>query len=195
MTGKTPEQEPSIEEILASIRQIISDDDDTREPGVIEQPPEEKAEIPVYQPEPEKEQPRQSFADVLDLTNEITEEEKVIPAPVEEKFEIPAYRPEPERKPEPRPSFEVGFGDDEDVFTRPAAQATTDAFSRLVGNIPLERPESRIIHGDGGLTLEDITRDLLRPMLRQWIDENVPRLVERLVEKELEKLARRARDD
>lgn len=194
MTGKTPEQEPSIEEILASIRQIISDDDDTREPGDIVQAPEEKADIPVYQPEPEKEQPRQSFADVLDLTNEITEEEKVVPPPVEEKFEIPVARPEP--KPEPRPSLNVGFSeDDEDVFTQPAAAATTEAFSRLVGNIPLERPESRVIHGDGGLTLEDITRDLLRPMLRQWIDENVPRLVERLVEKELEKLARRARDD
>jgi hypothetical protein len=196
MTGKTPEQEPSIEEILASIRQIISDDDDTREPGAIEQPPEEKADIPVYQPEPEKEQPRPSFADVLDLTNEITEEEKELPPPVEEKFEIPVARPEPERKPEPRPSFDIGFGaDEEDVFTQPAAAATTQAFSRLVGNVPLERPESRIAHGNGGLTLEDITRDLLRPMLRQWIDENVPRLVERLVEKELEKLARRARDD
>ncbi len=196
MTGKTPEQEPSIEEILASIRQIISDDDDTREPADIVQAPEKEADIPVYKPEPAKEEPRPSFADVLDLTNEITEEEKVIPAPVEEKFEIPAYKPEPERRPEPRPTFDVGFGEEDDaVFTQPAAAATTEAFSRLVGNIPLERPESRIIHGDGGLTLEDITRDLLRPMLRQWIDENVPRLVERLVEKELEKLARRARDD
>ena len=31
MTGKPSEQEPSIEEILASIRQIISDDDDYRQ--------------------------------------------------------------------------------------------------------------------------------------------------------------------
>jgi len=36
MSGNKPEQEPSIEEILASIRQIISDDDETRPGGEIE---------------------------------------------------------------------------------------------------------------------------------------------------------------
>jgi hypothetical protein len=78
MTGKAPEQEPSIEEILASIRQIISDDDETREPVEVEVKKEEKFEIPVHQPEPVKEEPRASFADVLELTNEIAPEEKVI---------------------------------------------------------------------------------------------------------------------
>lgn len=195
MTGKTPEQEPSIEEILASIRQIISDDDETRDPVEVEQPKEEKFEIPVHTPEPVKEEPRQSFADILDLTNEIKDEEKVI-VHAEEKYDIPLHQPEPPKPAPVRPSVDLDFGsEDEPVFTAPAAAATTEAFSRLVGNIPLERPESRAVHGDGGLTLEEITKDLLRPMLRQWIDENVPRLVERLVEKELEKLARRARDD
>ncbi len=179
MTGKAPEQEPSIEEILASIRQIISDDEEPREPVVIEQPKEEKFEIPVSKPEPEPEPPRNSFADVLELTNEIPEE-----------------KPEPPPAPrKPQPEYEVDFQDhakdDEALFSSPVAAATQDAFSRLVGNVPVERPRA----SSSGVTLEDITRDLLRPMLRQWIDENVPRLVERLVEKELEKLARKARDD
>lgn len=191
MTGKAPEQEPSIEEILASIRQIISDDDEPRQPVEIEQPKEEKFEIPVHQPEPvAPEPPRSSFADVLELTNEIPQEEKVIKYTEEPKYEIPVSKPEPEK------NYEVDFQDhkpkdDEALFSQPVANATQDAFSRLVGNVPVERPRP----ASSGVTLEDITRDLLRPMLRQWIDENVPRLVERLVEKELEKLARKARDD
>lgn len=201
MTGKAPEQEPSIEEILASIRQIISDDDETREPVEVEVKKEEKFEIPVHQPEPPKEEPRSSFADVLELTNEIAPEEKVVKYAEEPKFEIPSYQPEPEK------SFEIDFqehkkvhvdapmsnADTDALFSQPAAAATTDAFSRLVGNMPIEREERSPSLGHG-VTLEDITRDLLRPMLRQWIDDNVPRLVERLVEKELEKLARKARD-
>jgi cell pole-organizing protein PopZ len=192
MTGKAPEQEPSIEEILASIRQIISDDDEAPAPVEIEQPKEEKFEIPVHQPEPvAAEPPRNSFADVLELTNEIPQEEKVIKYTEEPKYEIPVHQPEPEK------DFDVDFQEhksepaDEALFSKPVANATQDAFSRLIGNVPVERPRP----ASSGVTLEDITRDLLRPMLRQWIDENVPRLVERLVEKELEKLSRKVRDD
>ncbi len=206
MTGKAPEQEPSIEEILASIRQIISDDDETREPVEVEVKKEEKFEIPVHQPEPVKEEPRASFADVLELTNEIAPEEKVIKHVEEPKFEIPSYKPEPEKssfdidfqEPPPRPAEDyrapMSNADTDALFSQPAASATTDAFSRLIGNMPIEREERTPSTSHGGVTLEDITRDLLRPMLRQWIDDNVPRLVERLVEKELEKLARKARD-
>lgn len=199
MSGKPSEQEPSIEEILASIRQIISDDDDTAKPVEVEAPKEEKFEIPVAAPEPEKVEARPSFADVLDLTNEIPPEEKVVRYE-EDKYTIPVAEP-------PKPKVEVDFReqekddndfdfaprrDDDALFSRPAADATTDAFSRLVGNMAIDREPSR--SSSHGVTLEDITRDLLRPMLRQWIDDNVPRLVERLVEKELEKLARKARD-
>ena len=93
MSGNKPEQEPSIEEILASIRQIISDDDDTRQGGEIEIQAEEKFDIPVHQPDPVKEEkPRESFADILELTNEVGGEEKVFDMS-EEKFNIPLSKP------------------------------------------------------------------------------------------------------
>jgi cell pole-organizing protein PopZ len=213
MTGNNPDQEPSIEEILASIRQIISDDDEPqREAGEIELPKEEKFEIPVYAPEPEKEDSRSSFADVLELTNEIKDENDIVLdlGEAEESYTIPVAEVTPEPAPRnaavdlsapaepPARKAEVDLSAQDDIdalFTAPAAAATTEAFSRLVGNIPVERAENKTLYADGRITLEDITKDLLRPMLRQWIEENVPHMVERLVEKELEKLARRARDD
>jgi len=209
MSGNKPEQEPSIEEILASIRQIISDDDDTRPAGDIETPTEEKFDIPVYKPEVKEEKKRESFAEVLELTQEVGGDEKVFDLS-DEKFEIPLSRPEPapedykrnsdidlsfREEPARKGAALSGKQDDIDaLFSAPAAEATTEAFSRLLGNIPVEREENKRLYADGRITLEDITKDLLRPMLRQWIDDHLPTMVERLVEKELEKLARQARE-
>jgi len=209
MSGNKPEQEPSIEEILASIRQIISDDDDTRPAGEIELPVDEKFDIPTYQPEAPKEEPkRESFAEVLELTNEVGGDEKVFDLS-DDKFDIPVSEPIVEKdtsrdsdldisfKEEPtRKGMDMSGGqtDIDALFSAPAAEATTEAFSRLLGNIPVEREENKRLYADGRITLEDITKDLLRPMLRQWVDDHLPSMVERLVEKELEKLARQARD-
>ena len=209
MAGNKPEQEPSIEEILASIRQIISDDEEPRAAGDIETPAEDKFDIPVYQPEPAKEeQVPSSFADVLELTNEVGGQEEKVFDLSEDKFDIPlskpfmqeestdrisdldlSFTPEPAAKP-----VMSGQDDIDSLFTTPAAEATTEAFTRLLGNIPVEREENKRLYADGRITLEDIAKDLMRPMLRQWIDDHVPALVERLVEKELEKLARQARE-
>lgn len=210
MAGNKPEQEPSIEEILASIRQIISDDDETRPVGNIELPAEEKFEIPAYKPEVREEKTRESFAEILELTNEVGGEEKVFDMS-DKKFEIPLA--EPDKMPEPKSrqsdidlsfneeparksslNLSAGQDDVDALFSAPAASATTEAFSRLLGNIPVEREENKRLYADGRITLEDIAKDLLRPMLRQWVDDHMPSLVERLVEKELEKLARQARD-
>jgi cell pole-organizing protein PopZ len=210
MAGNKPDQEPSIEEILASIRQIISDDDETRPAGDIELPAEEKFEIPVHKPEVQQEKPRESFAEILELTNEIGDEDKVFDLS-EKKFEIPLSEPEPKpefksrepdldlsfnEEPARKSSLDLSAGQDDvdALFSAPAASATTEAFSRLLGNIPVDREENKRLYADGRITLEDIAKDLLRPMLRQWVDDHMPALVERLVEKELEKLARQARE-
>lgn len=210
MAGNKTEQEPSIEEILASIRQIISDDDETRPAGDIELPAEEKFDIPVYKPDVKEEKPRDSFAEILELTNEVGGEEKVFDMS-EKKFEMPLHQPDEMTEPKSRQSdidlsfseeparkssldLSAGQGDVDALFSAPAASATTEAFSRLLGNIPVEREENKRLYADGRITLEDIAKDLLRPMLRQWVDDHMPALVERLVEKELEKLARQARE-
>ncbi len=42
----------------------------------------------------------------------------------------------------------------------------------------------------GGPTLEDMVRDLLRPLLKEWLDSHLPPLVERLVATEIERVVR-----
>ena len=42
-----------------------------------------------------------------------------------------------------------------------------------------------------GKTLEDLVKEMLRPMLKDWLDRNLPPMVERFVEREIVRLTRR----
>lgn len=178
MPEKPSEQEPSIEEILASIRQIIADDDE--EPAKPAAPePAPKAAAPVK-------------PDVINLTEVIRDEpdEEIIidmRDPVEEEEDTP---PSPPPRPRPAPVQMVEPDDSSSILTDNAAHAALQGFARLAARTPVER-QSHL----AGITLEDIVRDLMRPMLRDWLDQNLPPLIEKMVAKELQRLARQANPD
>jgi cell pole-organizing protein PopZ len=210
------QEEPSIEEILASIRQIISDDEDETveenndievesepEPEpVVEAKPAAAAEKPEA-PKPEPEIVEED--EILELTEKVDEDDALDDDILPEVDEAPMG------------DFNIDFdGDDDDldadeieevaiieeieevmddslaeienIIEGEAAQATLGAFERLAQSIPVART------GSESNTLEDIVRDMLRPMLRQWVDANMPAIAERLVKKELERLVDKALD-
>lgn len=176
------EQEPSIEEILTSIRQIISDDDEEGEDSADEAPVEEA-------PEPEEE--------VIELT------EKADPEPVQEEPEpepIPEPEPEPEPIPEPEPEevMEIDMQDRveepqplaseaDNLLTQRAEAAALDGFKELAAKTAID--------SISGVTIEHIVREEIRPMLRVWLDSNLPSIVERLVQEELDRVAKRAMNE
>ena len=183
MAENQSEEEPSIEEILASIRQIISDDDEEGDKTSTETVDEDIVEDPV----------RHESNDVLELTEEDLEqpeepeESYAEPEPMEvdmvDRTEEIAEEPvrEPEPAPRPVPS---------DILSSGTQAAALDSISKLASKMPINSSRSY-----DGVTLEDIVREMLHPMLREWMDDNLPPMVERIVQKELEKLARRAMDD
>jgi cell pole-organizing protein PopZ len=180
MSG-TPEQEPSIEEILASIRQIISDDDEGAPAASAEPEPVAKPQ-PAPPPPPPPPAPKE---DVLELKDPL-------PPPARPVIDMEdALDDESDYI-----SVQPVLPDDEDdsILSDTAKSAALSGFSKLAHNIPLERGTTPHRSSDGS-TLEDIVRDMLNPMLRVWLDENLPTIIEKLVQKELEKLARRASDD
>ncbi|HWW27548.1 MAG TPA: DUF2497 domain-containing protein [Caulobacter sp.] len=170
MSDQSP-QEPTMEEILASIRRIISEDD----------APAEAAAAPESEPAPIEEAPAED--DVLELTDPIEP-----PAPVESLGDIDVYSPEPEREPEPPPPPEPA---PEPMFSREevadnlvgdhAAGLAATAFGSL---------SSALLMPKDGRTLEDVVRELLRPLLKEWLDQNLPRIVEAKVEEEVHRIAR-----
>ena len=181
MSDAKPQQEPSMEEILASIRRIIAEDER----------PAEAAPPPPPPPAPE------ARNDVLELTEALNDDgttRRVTPpgAPEESRIE-----PEPPRAPDTDIAM-LGDADlepklDSDrLMSASAAGAAAAAFARF-GSGGRTRGAGDIALGDGDRTLEEIVRDVLRPLLQAWLDDNLPRMVERLVRDELSRVAGEAR--
>lgn len=185
------EQEPSIEEILESIRQIISEDGTPAEdgPAVPKKPaksaetvmaaPAQKKQEPVPAAKPAEPVPQKGEA-ILDLT------EKVAP----EKPKTVEVETEPGG---PNIILEESDEDDEDhLVSDMTADAAVEMLARLLSNnVSVER---ELPGKPGPVTLEDMTRELLRPLLREWLDQNLKTIIERMVAREIERLSARAMD-
>jgi len=169
-------QEPTMEEILASIRRIISEDEPQGESAPA-------AEAPPPQTEPEV--VAEAEADeVLELTNPLPEPEPEPEPLVETHGDIEAVAPPaPEPEPEPAPVFAAAAPlDDEPLVSDPTADETASAFGQLTRSIAMPK---------AGRTLEDVVRELLNPLLKAWLDEHLPTIVQAKVEEEVERIARR----
>ena len=169
-------QEPTMEEILASIRRIISEDDAPAEPEAAAAPPAPEP-APLAEIEPED--------DVLDLTDPIDPS-----VPLESVGDIDVYSPEPAPEPAPPPSpapetsFPSGFSRDEvaeNLVGDHASNLAASAFGSLT---------SALLMPKDGRTLEDVVRELMKPLLKEWLDQNLPRIVETKVEEEVHRIAR-----
>lgn len=180
-------QEPTMEEILASIRRIISEDEVPAEEGAEEAEEEPDTETepddePMEEPEPEpvaafEPEPAPVFDDeddILDLTEPYKAPE---PAPVFQSEDLEAYAPPPAKAaPMPMPVIE------EPIVSHVAEVAAASAFGHLAQTIAMP---------GHGRTLEDVVRELLRPMLKTWLDENLPTIVQATVDEEVSRISRR----
>ena len=192
------EQEPSMEEILASIRRIISDDDKEMEAAAQEneEAPEDEEELAVKEmvamaepePEPEPEPVAEEVDDDDDDILDLTDMEAPDPEPL---FEEQAYKePEPEPiappvSPSPAPPPAPTPAPD-NLVSPPQAGEASGSFERLTEKLNEDYSELPI--GNGAVTLEGLTRELVRPMLKEWLDQHLPMTVERLVREEIERL-------
>ena len=181
MSDAKPPQDPSTEEIIASISRVIAADGGGRErllPAAAEQD------------------------DVLELTEALDRDGGVrriepragpagsAPPPPTGAASGPAARTEPEV-----PRADAGTADGraepsrDRILSETTSRAAAAAFSRL-GELPSGRATAgELVVGGAGLTLEDIVRDALRPLLQTWLDDHLPRIVERLVRDEIARVA------
>jgi hypothetical protein len=186
-----PGGEPSMEDILASIRRILAEEEAA--------PP---AASPASPPAPSPEPPAAAIADdVLQLYASMMLPDTIaLPAP-----EVQAAPPPP-APPPAAPSVM-----DDDDFSPPAlrepeppamappaaevllAPETADAAATSVGSLVRTLAAERAAQVyRGGPTLEDMVRGELRPLLKQWLDDHLPGMVERLVRAEIERVVARA---
>lgn len=170
------EQDPSIEEILESIRQIISDDSGAEAKPAVAKP------VASASPQPAPQQPMEK---VLDLTEKVAPPQPAAAAPTPAPAPAPAAAAVP--KPQPAPADNSAA-----LLSNATAEAATAAMAKLLsGNVAVERDVPGKV---GNITLEDMTRDLIRPLVKSWLDQNLPQIIEKMVQKEIEKISRRAMD-
>ena len=182
--------DPSMEDILASIRRILSEEETT--------PTDEPPAAAAAEAEPSSPVEAEAAPDdvlVLDNSMRVPDLE---PEPEPEPEPVPAARPPAAVVAPPDPMLELetelepegALPFDEQALLAPAAAAAaTTSVSNLVRSLASDR-SSRVYRG--GPTIEDLVREEMRPLLKLWLDQNLPPLVERLVRAEIERVVARA---
>lgn len=204
-------KEPTMEEILASIRKIISDDEPVAarpqgSPGVTSF--REVAPEPVNDFEDIEDA---TVGDILEETDHSMFEAEEAPAPVapvatkitgpEFTFEqmLGSVRQTAEVSAEPAPIARVAptrtitpVPEIPMQSARYAQTALTDEHTADVAAGALGKLISKMeIAGDN--TIEGLVREMLKPMIKEWLDANLAGIVEEKVEAEVQRIARMAR--
>jgi uncharacterized protein len=217
MTQPAKSQEPSMEEILASIRRIIADDDASKTaqrpaspeppkaaapaPPPRPAPPVQRAPAPpppsmdepppamTFEPEPAAGADDQS-SDILDLTESMA-------TPMPPPGPAPQFRTidgnfdisyEDEKPEPPRPAPEPYRAFDSGERGDDRSQLLSSTTSAAVDSAFNTLAQTVLVQN--ARTLEDLVREMLRPMLKAWLDDNLPGMVERLVRAEIERVSR-----
>jgi uncharacterized protein len=206
-------QEPSMEEILASIRRIIADDDAAKSP-----PPEPAKAPPVAaaRPAPPEPPPQPDFVPVpvadepssneTALDEMLAELNAMAPPAAEEMASDVLDLTEAMAAPE-ESGFRTIDGQSDIVFEdsppepaapydgprlhfqeHPQRSLMSSATSAAVDSAFNSLAHTVLVQN--ARTLEDLVKEMLQPLLKSWLDDNLPGLVERLVKAEIERVSR-----
>jgi cell pole-organizing protein PopZ len=211
--ASNPQHEPTMEEILASIRKIISEDSNEAPAAAAPAAPTIAAPKAVEAEEP----------DVLELTQEV--EEEPAPAPVQMAAPAPvAQAPEPVKPSEdiefktveePRPAPAAAAVTTDGIFSDKSRKALDDAFAGLdapaADEPELARPSAvnfasrpapdgdsveavfeRAVRDAVGPHIDqwmsgqkDALIAAMKPLIREWMDDHFPALLEGAVRDEV----------
>ena len=200
--------EPSMDDILASIRKILNEDEVPGVPALNAAPPPAVRFAPSTGP---------SLGSAPDAPLMLTEEMLVAeppmaappelpPAPADTVFEA-AYTPPPMEAilatlhasataeppapmpPPPSPMRRERPASGESELVAPAAAAAAAAsMGQLLRAVSQERSATVT---RGGPSIEDVVREEVRPILKEWLDAHLPGIVERAVRAEIERVVGR----
>ena len=155
-----------MEEILASIRRIIADE----EPGESAAHAGAAFDAPPPRPAPSSPEEAAKEAEIDTMLARLQAGPRPAPPP-----EHPVAS---ERRGSPPPG-------ERGLLSAATAEAVDTAFDTLAQSAAQEAQVRN------GRTVEELVSELLRPMLKAWLDDNLPALVERLVRAEIERVTRR----
>ena len=209
-----------MEEILASIRRIIADDDASKPAKAPETaaPPKPPAAAAPSRPMPPATPAKSATSppptarpaapvvansqDAIDaMLAELDGPPNAAPQPAATQpgataadvLDLTEAMAEPSPSPGPAPTFRTIDGTSDVVFSTKPEPPPDRA---LISNETIAAVDSAFntlahtVIGQNARTLEDLVREMLRPMLKSWLDDNLPSMVERIVRAEIERVSR-----
>ncbi len=167
--------EPSVEEILASIKKVIARDN--------------RAEAARRDGPPPGNASRDRLGDVLDLGEvaaQVLGADRATPAQ-DHGGKGHARHAASDHDDDPGADDADDSGDeDSPLLNEVTASAMRDSLAALAAlSQPGARPQ---IVRSGETSLEGLVRDMLRPMLAKWLDDHLPAMVERMVSAEIARI-------
>jgi uncharacterized protein len=153
--------EPSVEEILESIKKVIARDN--RDSAAQARLRRETAGIARQAPRQPLDEEAEDLDEILELgeAGSLVDDEHV--------------------------GADYGQAESDGLTNEGAATAMRDSLAALAMIAEPGKPPQIVRSGE--TSLEGLTRELLRPMLAQWLDQHLPEMVERLVKKEIARIA------
>jgi uncharacterized protein len=215
MSQAAKANEPSMEEILASIRRIIADEEPPKPAPAkvaVVPPPAPAAPAPKADEGPKSQDDIDALLAGFDaMEAEAQPEPAPAPAPppapvaakpakpAEEIFELSKDDAVPEAVGMIRPiarRSDIEFMETVEAAPRasaPAYDPTADQLLSSQAHAAVGAAFGNLantILSNNARTIEDLVKEMLRPMLKNWLDDNLPLLVERLVRAEIERVSR-----
>jgi cell pole-organizing protein PopZ len=186
--GKGPESDPSMEDILASIRRILNE-----EPAAADSP---RPRMPIElllddtmladpgSPQPRSSQPGSSPSGSNQRSPKQRGNSHKATAMSDAEIET---SPNETRLDEPGLD-----GTNQPAVQAPPTLANPETAHGVTAALRVFAQTRGIGLGRADLTIEDLIRQELRPLLQNWIDQHLAGLVERLVQEELTRLGNNA---
>jgi cell pole-organizing protein PopZ len=190
--------DPSMEDILASIRRILSEDETEPatgpasspsgsdvvplDPSMMVEPPPVHVEPPPVHVEPPPVHVERPPVHVEPPPVHVE------PPPVH--VEPPLAAPHSAAPVPPAPPAPPATPAQGTLLAPETAAAASSSVGSLLRTLASERQHVAV--RAGGPTIEDLVREEIRPLLKTWLDANLPAMVERLVRAEIERVVGRA---
>ena len=156
--------EPSMEEILASIRNIIADEREPPQTAALKPVPQGPALTPQIVYSKGAEPPPRAASEPS------TRADANAPTVVWRRPDLVASES----------TADLAPPDEEPLLSPEANEAVAASFGAFSATLAARSAE----------VADGLVREMLRPMLKQWLDENLPAMVERLVRAEIQRVAR-----
>ncbi len=188
--------EPTMEEILASIRRILTEEENERAAAPDSEPEDDilvldsAAMVPSHPVDLPPPPSAGAFDQQPMMGSQMMPQDTPLPQTGGGQYETPQYTPAPAAESStnlaPLTKKETYMDDQVQSPMGLVSDQAANEIANTVGSLVRSVSSERSVQiGRPGVTIEDLVREEVKPVLKAWLDTHLPSLVERVVRAEI----------